>query len=375
MNIYFVSSDPNDWQNGIFFHRIHNAMRALAIRGHACKLLLIGSQMQDHLIDWCDAVVFGRTYHPDTKPIGVVKQFKAKGKRVIWDFDDDFWQVAKDNPSNLVSNAFKNQYEDFIREADALTTPSRILKDKARKLVKGKEVFITHNGVDLDMFTERPHSHEELIIGWAGASSHWKDLNLITKTIIALQKKYEFAFVLYGICGSPIESEMFIYNEYLQRNAMPEKNEFFKEALKWWESMKELKVYPHIPAHVPFYTPFLHPYKLSSLDIDIGLAPLQDTEFNHGKSCVKFYEYASTGTAVLTSDVMPYKDEVNYRAKNTEQDWYNKLERLIVDKPFREKLTQQQQEWVKKNRNLEAVGIEWELALQKPGGLKVLNQQ
>jgi glycosyltransferase involved in cell wall biosynthesis len=375
MNILFISPSPDDWRNGIFFHRIHQASIALSKRGHAVKIATIGGTTSEQIINWCDVVIFGRTYHPATQPIGLVKQFKSKGKRIIWDFDDDFWQVQKDNPSALVSNAYKDQYEDFIREADALITPSKVLATKAKRLVKGKPVMIAPNGVDLDTYIERPHAHQELIIGWAGAASHWKDLQLITKPIIALQKKYEFAFVLYGITGQPIESEMFEYNEMLQRNAMPEKNEFFKAALKWWEEMKELKFYPHIPAHVPFYTPFLHPHKLSNLDFDIGIAPLEDTEFNHGKSCIKFYEYAATGATVLTSDVLPYKDEVTYRAKNTEQDWYNKLEKLIVDADFRKKLGKEQQDWVKKYRSLDAIALDWELALQKPGGLEVLNQQ
>jgi len=71
---------------------------------------------------------------------------------------------------------------------------------------------------------------------------------------------------------------------------------------------------------------------------------------------------------------MPYKDEVGYRAKNTFKDWYKKLEKLIVDEEFRLKLGKQQQDWVKKNRSLEAIGLPWELAVQQPGGLKVLNQ-
>lgn len=375
MNILFISPSIQDWQNGIFYHRIHQPSIALAKRGHAVKILVLGSSTAEQMINWCDVVIFGRTYHPDLHPLNLVRQFKAKGKRVIWDFDDDFWQVSEDNPSQLVSNSFKDQYEGFIREADALITPSKVLMAKARRLVKKKEVHLAPNGINYDVYQPRPRAHKELIIGWAGASSHWKDLQLITKPIIQLQKKYKNAFVLYGIIGGPIESEMFIYREYLNRNTMPEKNPFFKEALEWWDQMHELNVYPHIPAHVPFYTPFMHPGKLSLLDFDIGLAPLQDTEFNRGKSCIKFYEYAGVGTVTLTSDVLPYKDEVTYRAKNTEQDWYNKLEKLIIDVPFREKLLKEQQDWVKKNRSLEAIGLIWELALQKPGGLKVLNQQ
>jgi hypothetical protein len=74
--------------------------------------------------------------------------------------------------------------------------------------------------------------------------------------------------------------------------------------------------------------------------------------------------------------VLPYSDEVGYTAKNTTEDWYNKLEKLIVDASFRKETAKKQQEWVHENRSLDAIGLDWELALQKPSrwGLKVLNQ-
>ena len=92
-------------------------------------------------------------------------------------------------------------------------------------------------------------------------------------------------------------------------------------------------------------------------------------------SCIKNNEYASVGTAVLSSDILPYKDEVSYRAKNNFKDWYKKLKKLIVDKGFREDLAQKQFKWVKENRSIDKVAIDWELACQKKGGLKVLNQK
>ena len=155
---------------------------------------------------------------------------------------------------------------------------------------------------------------------------------------------------------------------------MPEKSPYLRNALAWWEKVRQVKVFPNIHFHVPFYTPLLHPFKLSQLDFDIALAPLQDNEFNHGKSCIKFYEYAAVDSMTLASDVLPYSKEVNYRAKNTFKDWYSKLERLIVDKDFREKLLKEQRDWVVKNRSLENIGLAWEMALQLPGGLKVLTQ-
>jgi len=102
---------------------------------------------------------------------------------------------------------------------------------------------------------------------------------------------------------------------------------------------------------------------------------LEDNEFNRGKSCIKFYEYAAVGTATIASDVEPYKSECDYRAKNTTEDWYQKIKKLIVDEQFRLDLVKKQQKWVKENRSIDKIGLEWELACQKEGGLPVLSQQ
>ena len=76
----------------------------------------------------------------------------------------------------------------------------------------------------------------------------------------------------------------------------------------------------------------------------------------------------------ISSDVLPYSDEVGYCAKNTFKDWYNKLEKLIVDKEFRNKLLAKQQAWVKENRSLSKIAVEWEKACQREGGAPILNQ-
>ncbi len=361
---------PMAYQSGIWLHRNEIPSAALSKRGHAVKQVAIGTSVPQALMEWPDVVIFGRTYPSHYDPIKIMRDYKKLGKRVIYDMDDDFWQVAKDNPSTLVSNALKDQYEGMIKEADAVITPSTALAKKFKKYFK-KPVFICPNGVDPTMYMERPHQNEDTLkIGYMGAASHWKDLQLIGEVVDKLSEKYDFLFTIYGITGEPLEAAIYHYNKILQNNFQPEKNEYFRSALDFYAQLQRVRLW-----HVPFMPPELHPKTLAMCDLDIGIAPLQDTEFNHGKSCIKYYEYAAVGTVTLASDVEPYNQEVNYLAKNTFKDWYAKLEKLILDKEFRNDLLQKQQEWVKKNRSIEAIGIPWELACQLPGGLKILNQQ
>ena len=377
IKIAFYLDNPQPWTSGIWFHRNKMPSEALATRGHAVRHFSIGMQRPTgEALNWCDTVIFGRTYPTGNKGEGFdavadMKAFKKAGKRVLWDIDDDFWAVRKSNPSVLVSNSQKDQYEDLIRECDAVITPSKILAKKIRKLVKNKPVFICPNGINYDDYRLRAHEArgDDLFIGYMAASSHFEDMEVVMDAIELLSEKYNFFFYIYGLTSEPIGAAAYYTKKMLSLNLQPEKTDQLMAADKIYDKIRKTKL-----IHKPFHPPEMHPMELRNCDFDIGIAPLLDNEFNQGKSCIKFYEYAATGTVTLASDVEPYKSEVNYLAKNTVKDWYNKLEKLIVDKPFRDKLQKEQSEWVKKNRSIEAIALDWELACQKPGGLKVDNQ-
>ena len=369
MRVMFILDTPYYFQSGIWLHRNEMPSRALLKRGHGIKQVIIGDEFPDELKNWPDTVIFGRTYPPQYDPVKWMKEFKKAGKRVLYDMDDDFWSIAKDNPSALVGSALKDQYEAMIKEADAVITPSKSLEKKFKKYFK-KPVFICPNGVDLDYYKLRPKKNDRLTIGYMGAASHWKDLGLIVDVVEKLSEKHDFYFTLYGITGEPLEAAMYTYKRYLHSNFKPEKNDYFQSALDFYQKLERTKL-----LHIPFMPPELHPSVMSRADIDIGLAPLQDNEFNRGKSCIKYYEYVAVGTVCLASDVEPYKLECNYLSKNTFKDWYNKIEKLIVDEKFRKELLDKQMKWVADNRSVEAIGLPWELAAQKPSKLRTLNQQ
>ena len=384
MKILYVAETPDMWRSGIWFHRISSPATALSERGHHVKQLSMGVFKEEEL-NWPDVVIMGRTYYTGHEPLKVMQDFQKRGKRVLYDMDDDFWAVAKNNPSVTVSNALKDQFESLLKVADAAITPCPELIRKLKKF--NKNVYFCPNGIDFKVYTKPinrdPMVKDELVIGYMGGSSHWEDLHLIVDVLEELYTRHNFVFFLYGIVGTQIEDEMYHYQRYLQMNVQPERNAYFKAALDFYEKLKNIRM-----IHRPFAPPELHPIILSRASIDIGLAPLQDTEFNRNKSAIKFYEYASTGAVTLASDVGAYRHELNYRAKNTHKDWVKKLEKLIVDKEFREKLYQEQYDWVYKHRNIGGVadpqkpekhwpgiGLPWEMACQIPGGGKIVNQK
>lgn len=354
MKILYIIDTPLAFTGGCWFHRNHIPGKGLMSMGHQVQITTINPDMEQRWYDWPDVVVFSRIYPYD--PLPILRKYKALGKRVIYEIDDDLWSVNKDNPSVMISTEKKFQYEHMMIEADAMTTTTEYLANKLRKW--NKNVFVCPNAIDFDHYLERFKQNPRLQIGYTGAASHWKDLELIIDPLLELQGKHDFDFCLQGMVSSPLESEAYTMRQYISLGLTPEKNRYYESVLSLYEKLRGLKYY-----HVSFYIPFLHAAALRRCDLDIGLAPLWDNEFNRNKSCLKFYEYASLGTACLASDVLPYNKEVGYCAKNTHKDWKNKLEKLIVDEKFRKGLADKQQKWVKENRNIRVVEKLWEKAL------------
>jgi glycosyltransferase involved in cell wall biosynthesis len=245
----------------------------------------------------------------------------------------------------------------MIKAADVVTTTTDVLAKRVKKY--NKNVKIVPNSLDFNRFKRREGNHERLRIGYTGGSTHWEDLGIVLDVIKDLQDKYDFDFLVQGMCGTPLVGEMYNYKFIESEGLQPEKRSYYLPALETFEKLRKIKY-----SHIPFYPPELYPDILRTLDIDIGIAPLKDNQFNKAKSCIKMYEYAAVGAAVLTSDVLPYSKENKYTAKNTYKDWYKKLERLIKDEDFRDKVWKKQYDFVEKNVDVSKVVDKWEKVFQ-----------
>jgi glycosyltransferase involved in cell wall biosynthesis len=100
--------------------------------------------------------------------------------------------------------------------------------------------------------------------------------------------------------------------------------------------------------HLPYVSNYeCHAERLRGLGLDVALAPLVDTPFNHAKSNIKWLEYSACGIAGIYSDLPPYDSirhgETGLKVANTEEAWYAAIATLIEHPELRERIAKNAQ--------------------------------
>lgn len=133
-------------------------------------------------------------------------------------------------------------------------------------------------------------------VGWAGGASHTGDLELIADVVRDLADEVEWVFL--GMCPDALRPYVHEFHE-----------------------------------GVPIAE---YPAKLASLNLDLGLAPLELNLFNECKSNLRQLEYGACGIPVICTDIRPY--QAGQQAglpvtlvKNRYKDWVDAIRMHIHD--------------------------------------------
>ena len=108
--------------------------------------------------------------------------------------------------------------------------------------------------------------------------------------------------------------------------------------------------------------------------VDINLFPLEDTEFNQGKSEIKFSEAGLLGTVSLVSSVGDMaeiiRDGENGFLVGAKEEWKEKLQGLIDNSDLRDRVGQNANKYITDNYNLEKLGGKLDQFLNSLSSLK-----
>lgn len=273
-------------------------------------------------------IVIGQRFDK-TEALQIWRRLRPQHK-LVYEIDDDLWNI---DPLNVQAKRLRelsaqDAVESCLEVSHLVTVTTPTL---ARTISKyNSNIAVLPNCVEGRMLKmERPR-RDKLVVGWAGGSSHIRDLASIRKP--------------------------------LQRFFNQTKQAEFHNIGDDFRTLLGLKNHRHTPWHPNLFTYYGY------IDFDIALAPLANTTFNYGKSGIKALEAMALGVPVIASDLPPYQDVVEHGKTGflvgREHEWMKYLRLLANDRNLREKMGQAGRErarrWTIEN-NWKA----WEAAYQQ----------
>ena len=299
------SSEKPDW--GCAILRISNPLGSWnKIRlDWGTRLISNKISVNPDLINNADGILIQR-FFPSSGSWKYIEKFLSSQKPIIYDIDDLLIDIPTSNPFFHDSLNARPYILEMICRATAVTVST----DELRRalLIYNPNIFVLPNLLNDADWVCPPQVDNEgpIVIGYAGTNSHMHDLEMIEPALENISRKYKntVAFTFIG-CRTPrlvrLPGTHFVDFDYS-------------------------------------YPSYLQILRRSQ--IQISIAPLEDTAFNRCKSNIKWLEYSAAGFAGVYSNLPPYSScvEQNYTGVlvgSDYRDWQTALEHFIEDREFR----------------------------------------
>lgn len=271
------------------------------------------------------------------------------GAKVIYEADDPVTDTYGKERKNLmhISDDHKKSSIETIAKADAVTTTNETLAENLRRYTDAP-IYVMPILMDYEYYGEAvdavmpKRNTDEIRIGWFGGAGHFEDLKMVLpglKKVIERDKRVKFVYCGYGGMESDSLAMKAQWGEDVFKEIPRERREFM----------------PGVPEE---YWPMKHRF----MDLDIGICPLIDDNFNKHKEGTKWLEYGALGTASVCSPTV--YDRYVEHGKNgliakTESEWENHLLALVQDDTLRAKIATNAQDDVASNYGAEQTWTKW----------------
>lgn len=309
----------SDEQSNCYRYRVLNQMEQLDSGKVFAKDVSVNFPRLDSLIDVFDVFIFVRP-HDTKRNLQLTKLIKKKGKVVIFENDDLIFSPNAVKDSGLLKtlpNKLKEIYEKgigtkFIGLANYGLTTTKTIQQEMEKLKL--KTSINRNALNSEIveiskkFVKDSQDDNYVNIGYfSGSRTHNNDFLIVKDVLLRILEKYKNVNLI--IAG------------YIDLGK--EFDEFQKQIVN---------------------LPYVNWRKLPQniMRSDINIIPLEKNKFNNCKSELKYFEAGILKIPTIASSTDPYrfaiKDGVNGFLADTENEWFEKLEKLIKDKKLRKKI-------------------------------------
>ncbi|MFA5999847.1 MAG: glycosyltransferase [Candidatus Paceibacterota bacterium] len=292
----------------------------------------------EYAFHWSDICVFQRCY--SDKLLKTFKDLQNKGKVVVYELDDDIFNVSKNSPAYATFHKSNHldSAKSLISAANLVTCSTESLKNVL--LNYNNNVEVLPNSLDFRLWPrpqkEKVSFKNEVRLGWFGSPTHFEDLQFIIPVLERLlESNLPLKIIFFGYI--PLNFKRFSGKvEFVEGVAFPE----FRKVL-------------------------------TNLGIDIGLAPVKDTAFNHSKSNLKYLEFSAVRAVTVASNCLPYNDTVihgvnGYLADNNNPDeWVKIITDLVNDETKRKEISNNAYNLVFSNFNIYKNYKLWEDAYKR----------
>ena len=283
-------------------------------------------------IDWCDVAVFCRNC--ETSDLLSLYELKRKGKRIVFEIDDNFQEISLNNDVGAYHRRFFRQH--VLRRFYSLSDITRVYSDRILK-----------NAVDHGARTQ-------YIKGYF-------DKNLIK----GLHRKPSVGVIKIAYPTGRIDNkelEIMIFSA--MRSIMSKYSGQIQFHL-WKKSIpRELIGIPGVILENASinYKNFIASFYISGFDI--AIAPGVNTPFFHSKTNNKYREYGGCGVPGIYSNFEPYANSVVHESTgllvgSTLSEWIAAIERLYLDSELRELIAKNAQKDVFTNYSFENSVNSW----------------
>ena len=262
----------------------------------------------------------------------IVKLAKIYNRLIIYYLDDDLLNIPKYSGVSLFyeNKQIRENMIYIMETSDILWTSNTNIRKKYGIYFERSYVMdIPINIQEIEKNNSKSDTENKDIVKicFAGSSDHIHMVDkMLSPVINNIAKKYSDQVYFYIIGVKP-------------------------QKIKESNNVKIVEYFNNIQEYYDF---------VQKSGIDIGLAPLEASDFTACKYYNKFLDYTCNGMVGIYSDVEPYKlivkNEFNgMLAKNEEASWEELLEKLILSKKLREKIYFNAVKEVKENFSYEYI--------------------
>ncbi len=226
---------------------------------------------------------------------------KRNANRIVYDFDDSVMN-RNSKAINPESTTRERMFRNIINISDHVIAGNRYLKENT--LAYTNNITIIPSPIDMTSYTEKEYSesNDTVTLGWIGATGSIHYMKKMIPIFEALGGKH-------GNLRLKIVCDVFFDCE----NITVDKKQWSAE-----EEVEDLKSF------------------------DIGLMPLMDDPWSHGKCGLKILQCLAVGVPVVCSPVGINKeiveDGVHGLWASTPEEWIKKIEILINDHNLRKRM-------------------------------------